>query len=85
MMKMKPTLVLLVSHVFLGLGLFSLLAALFGAQSLSASAQGPSFVRIIHASPDIGTADVFVDGAKLADRSCGQRNWRGGYYRDLSG
>src|SRR2546427_7746046 len=65
MMKMKPTLVLLVSHVFLGLGLFSLLAALFGAQSLSASAQGPSFVRIIHASPDIGTADVFVDGAKL--------------------
>ena len=64
-MKMKPTFVLLVNHVFLGLGLFGLLAALFGAQSLSAAAQSPSFVRIIHASPDIGTADVFVDGAKL--------------------
>ena len=66
-MKMKHTLALLVSHVLVGFGLFGLcgLAALFGTQSLTASAQSPSFVRIIHASPDIGTADVFVDGAKL--------------------
>ena len=66
-MKMKHTLALLVSHVLLGLGLFGLcgLAALFGMQRLPASAQSPSFVRVIHASPDIGTADVFVDGAKL--------------------
>jgi hypothetical protein len=65
--KMKHTLALLVSHVLLGLGLFGLcgLAALFGTQRVPASAQSPSFVRVIHASPDIGTADVFVDGAKL--------------------
>jgi Domain of unknown function (DUF4397) len=66
-MKMKRTLALLVSQVFLGLGILGLiaLAALFGAQRLSASAQSPSFVRVIHASPDVGTADVFVDGTKL--------------------
>ncbi len=66
-MKLKHTLALLVSHVLLGLGLFGLcgLAALFGTQGLPASAQSPSFVRVIHASPEIGTADVFVDGAKL--------------------
>jgi Domain of unknown function (DUF4397) len=66
-MNMKSTLLLLVSRTLLGLGLFGLcgLAALFGAQRLPASAQSPSFVRIIHASPDVGTADVFVDGAKL--------------------
>ena len=37
-------------------------------QQFSASAHpatSPSFVRILHASPDVGTADVFVDGAKL--------------------
>jgi hypothetical protein len=64
-MKFKPILVRLVSHVFLGLGLFGLLASFAGVQSLSAAAASPSFVRVIHASPDIGTADVFVDGAKL--------------------
>ena len=31
----------------------------------SAHADSPSFVRIIHASPDIGSADVFVDGQHL--------------------
>ena len=34
-------------------------------QIQSAKADSPSFVRIIHASPDVGTADVFVDGSKL--------------------
>jgi hypothetical protein len=44
--------------------LFTFLA-LFGIQVPSASAASPSFVRIIHASPYIGVADIFVDGAKL--------------------
>jgi hypothetical protein len=66
-MKMKPVLLVLVSRVLLGLGLFSIcgVAILFGAKNLPASALSPSFVRVIHASPDVGTADVFVDGAKL--------------------
>jgi len=40
---------------------------LFGPQvpSAYAQSQSPSFVRIIHASPYVGTADVFLDGAKL--------------------
>lgn len=48
----------------LSLCMFTLLA-LFGTQVPSAYAESPSFVRIIHASPYIGTADIFVDGAKL--------------------
>jgi Domain of unknown function (DUF4397) len=65
--KLKRTLAFLVSHLFLGLGIIGIVtfAALFGAQRDSASAQSPSYVRIIHASPDVGTADVFVDGTKL--------------------
>lgn len=46
------------------LGLLTLLA-LASTQPLAASAQSPSFVRVIHASPYVGTADVFLDGAKL--------------------
>ncbi len=66
-MKLKRTLAFLVSHLFLGLGIIGIVACavLFGTQRHSASAQSPSFVRVIHASPDVGTADVFVDGAKL--------------------
>jgi hypothetical protein len=41
------------------------LLTLFGIQAPLATAQSPSFVRIIHASPYVGTADVFVDGTKL--------------------
>ena len=41
------------------------LLALFGMEVPYASADSPSFVRIIHASPFVGTADVFVDGSKL--------------------
>lgn len=68
-MAMKRSFALLVSNLFLGLGLLGLcgLAAIFGVQQASAStkAASPSFVRIIHASPFVGTADVFVDGSKL--------------------
>ncbi len=66
-MKIKRILALLVSHLFLGLGIIGIVvfAAFFGTQRHYASAQSPSFVRVIHASPDVGTADVFVDGAPL--------------------
>lgn len=36
-----------------------------GIQVPTARADSPSFVRIIHSSPDIGSADVFVDGQHL--------------------
>src|SRR5438067_1494948 len=38
---------------------------LFGARARAASAESPSFIRIADASPDVGTADVYVDGTKL--------------------
>jgi hypothetical protein len=65
--KMKRTLVSLVRRLFLVLGIIDIVAfaALFGLQRHSASAASPSYVRVIHASPFVGTADVFVDGAKL--------------------
>jgi hypothetical protein len=34
-------------------------------QAPPVSADSTAFVRIIHASPDIGTGDIFVDGTKL--------------------
>lgn len=37
----------------------------FTLQMHKAHADSPSFVRIIHASPDVGSADVFVDGQHL--------------------
>jgi hypothetical protein len=55
---------LFVSLLSLALGLSSLVA-LFGSQMEHAHAQSPAFVRIIHASPFVGTADVFLDGSKL--------------------
>ena len=66
-MKLKRSLAYLVSYVLLGLGIIGIVACsvLFGMQKQNASAQSPSFVRVIHASPDVGTADVFVDGTKL--------------------
>jgi Domain of unknown function (DUF4397) len=45
-------------------GVFALLAV-FCLQASPVSAESPSFVRIIHAAPGIGTADVFVDGTVL--------------------
>ena len=63
-MGMRRPQALIIHLTSLTLGLCALLA-LFGTQVLSASAKSPSFVRVIHASPFVGTADVFVDGAKL--------------------
>jgi hypothetical protein len=66
---MRRISVLGLSYLVLGLGLLGICGAAFlGAQRTTVSAHpaaSPSFVRILHASPDVGTADVFVDGAKL--------------------
>src|SRR6266404_1154445 len=54
----------LVRRVFLPCGLLAFLL-LLGTQPLSASAESPSFVRLVDASPAVGTMDVFVDSAKF--------------------
>ncbi len=68
-MTMKRLSTLLLGNLLFGFGLLAIcsLIAFSGVQSVSASSQAtsPSFVRIIHASPFVGTADVFVDGSKL--------------------
>jgi len=69
-MDMKRIFALTVSYLLLvpGLLIVCSLAAFTGVQTFAASAHpatSPSFVRVIHASPDVGTADVFVDGSKL--------------------
>src|SRR5437588_7398682 len=68
-MTMKRLSTLLLGNLLFGFGLLGIcsLIAFSGAQKVSASSQAtsPSFVRIIHASPFVGTADVFVDGSKL--------------------
>ena len=66
-MKMKRTSGLFAGRVCLAFGIMCMIAfaALFGLQRHSASAASPSYVRVIHASPFVGTADVFVDGTKL--------------------
>jgi hypothetical protein len=67
-MKLSRSFALLVSHVFLGLGILGILisATIFVTQNHRVqAADSPAFVRVIHASPDIGTADVFVDGSPL--------------------
>jgi hypothetical protein len=65
--NMKRSLAFQASRLFIVLGFVGIIAfaALFGLHRQSASAQSPSYVRVIHASPFVGTADVFVDGAKL--------------------
>lgn len=63
-MRMNRPRAFLVQLTSISLGLCALFA-LFGTQMSSASAKSPAFVRVIHASPFVGTADVFVDGAKL--------------------
>jgi hypothetical protein len=52
-------------YYFLLLSVVLFIAALVGTPATSASAESPAFVRIIHASPAVGTADVFVDGNRL--------------------
>ncbi len=64
-MELNHSLALTVRRISLVLGVLALIAS-FGIQAKPASAAtSPSFVRIIHASPFVGTADVFVDGSKL--------------------
>ncbi len=65
--QMKRNSVSLVGMLFLSTGIIGLLAftTLFSLQKHTALAASPSYVRVIHASPFVGTADVFVDGAKL--------------------
>lgn len=63
-MMTKTTLMRLMYGALALVGLLTVFA-LFGPETQSAKADSPSFVRIIHASPDVGTADVFVDGSKL--------------------
>jgi sortase (surface protein transpeptidase) len=69
-MNISPMLVRLARRVLVAsCALFALLV-LTGARALPASAAtapttptAPSFIRLIDASPDVGTVDVFVDGA----------------------
>jgi hypothetical protein len=65
--KMRRTSGLFIGHIFLAFGIVCMIAfaALLGLQRHSVSAASPSYVRVIHASPFVGTADVFVDGSKL--------------------
>jgi len=64
-MELNHSLALTMRRLSLVLGVLALIA-FFGTQAKPASAAtSPSFVRIIHASPFVGTADVFVDGSKL--------------------
>src|SRR6202166_976613 len=63
-MKLVKFVVLVVCRLSLVSGACAFLL-LFATQTRPASAASPSFVRVIHASPFVGTADVFVDGSKL--------------------
>ncbi|MFL5628704.1 MAG: DUF4397 domain-containing protein [Ktedonobacteraceae bacterium] len=60
-MKIKRLIMLLVHRVPMVLGTLALLICFTGIRPVAA--QSPAFVRVIHASPDVGTADVFVDGS----------------------
>ncbi len=51
-----------------GMVMFAVISTLFlffAVPLKAANADSPSYVRVIHASPDIGTATVFVDGNML--------------------
>jgi hypothetical protein len=63
-MNLRPLIRHHTRYLFLILGSIISLTS-FAFQAPIAQAASPSFVRIIHASPDIGTADVFVDGKHL--------------------
>ncbi len=63
-MRAKQYLTSLVCRLPFLLGTLALLVCFTGVKPASA-ATTPAFVRIIHASPDVGTADVFVDGTVL--------------------
>jgi hypothetical protein len=55
---------MLLSRISLVLGGLALLV-LLGTQAVRTSAATPAYIRVIHASPAVGTADVFVDGNLL--------------------
>lgn len=63
-MKLRYVLSAAACRLGLTLGILALFAS-FVLQSGAASAQDMAFVRVVHASPDAGTVDVFADGAKL--------------------
>ncbi|HKV59050.1 MAG TPA: DUF4397 domain-containing protein [Ktedonobacteraceae bacterium] len=63
MLRSKHALMRL-SRVSLVLGGLALLV-LLGTQAVRTSAATPAYIRVIHASPAVGTADVFVDGNPL--------------------
>src|SRR5436309_11417384 len=62
---MKPIYVRLVRRVFLTFVLLALLLLLIVIQAPAVFAESPSFIRLVNASPDVGTVDVFVDGKKF--------------------
>ncbi len=63
-MKIKQCITTLACRLPFLLGTLALLIFFTGVKP-AAAAVTPAFVRIIHASPDVGTADVFVDGSVL--------------------
>jgi len=63
-MEVNHSLAFVARRLSLVLGVLALVACL-GTQAKPASAATPAFVRVVHASPEIGTADVFLDGAKV--------------------
>src|SRR6266571_2910578 len=64
-MKLSHALTRLARRVFLALCTLFAFLALLGTQAYPVSAASPSFIRLVNASPDVGTVDVFVDGAKF--------------------
>jgi len=66
-MRTKHALLTLVSHLCLGAGIIALFLTfmLASTPNQAQAAANQAFVRVIHASPDIATADVFVDGKEL--------------------
>ena len=63
-MNLRHFRVILVPCVTLVCALFAFVV-LMSLQPRTASAETPAFVRIVHASPNIGTADIFLDGTTL--------------------
>ena len=65
MMRVRLFFATLILRVSLVCALLSCFGFFSSMQVSPVHAQGMAFVRIIHASPDIGTADVFVEGSTL--------------------
>ncbi len=64
-MNLPHTFTRLVRRVLVALCALFAFLILLGTQALPVSAASPSFIRLINASPDVGTVDVFVDGARF--------------------